>query len=132
MVKTSCSGFAHCHLVKVPWPVATVFGLFVEAVNGTLNEDTLTDSASPQPSRLRHGQRSVRGLQPLQGSGRLKFRVVERREVTGRPLPVERVTPRDVVAAARHGYAYRFDPTARTWTTNPRDRRRRDGVAGDA
>ncbi len=103
------------YLAKTTWPIATVFRLYLENLNWVPNAQSASGPTPRSAPVYREFLDGVRGLQALQDRGQVVFRVEERAEVQGSPLPAGSVTARDVVEAAKSGYEYRLDD-AGTWT----------------
>src|SRR5215471_7325973 len=104
------------YLAKTTWPIATVFRLYLENLNWVSNAQTAsgpTPKQAPVVADFLHG---MEVLQQLQDRAEIVFGVEEREERLGGPLPATAVSARDVVEAAKNGYAYRPDDQGTTWT----------------
>jgi len=104
------------YLAKTTWPIATVFRLYLENLNWVSNAQTAsgpTPKQAPVVADFLHG---MEVLQQLQDRAEIVFGVEEREEQLGGPLPASAVSARDVVEAAKNGYAYRPDDQGSTWT----------------
>ena len=104
------------YLAKTTWPIATVFRLYLENLNWVSNAQTAsgpTPKEAPVVADFLHG---MKVLQQLQDRAEIVFGVEEREEQLGGPLPATAVSARDVVEAAKNGYAYRPDDRGTTWT----------------
>ena len=104
------------YLAKTTWPIATVFRLYLENLNWVSNAQTAsgpTPKQAPVVADFLHG---MEVLQQLQDRAEIVFGVEEREEQLGGPLPATAVSARDVVEAAKNGYAYRPDDQGTTWT----------------
>ncbi len=104
------------YLAKTTWPIATVFRLYLENLNWVPNAQTAsgpTPKQAPVVAAFLHG---MAVLQLLQDRAEIVFGVEEREERLGGPLPAAAVSARDVVEAAKNGYAYRPDDQGTTWT----------------
>ena len=104
------------YLAKTTWPIATVFRLYLENLNWVPNAQTAsgpTPKQAPVVAEFLHG---MAVLQRLQDRAEIVFGVEEREERLGGPLPAAAISARDVVEAAKNGYAYRPDDQGTTWT----------------
>jgi len=104
------------YLAKTTWPIATVFRLYLENLNWVPNAQTAsgpTPKQAPVVADFLHG---MAVLQRLQDRAEIVFGIEEREERLGGPLPAAAVSARDVVEAAKNGYAYRPDDQGTTWT----------------
>ena len=104
------------YLAKTTWPIATVFRLYLENLNWVSNAQTAsgpTPKQAPVVADFLHG---MEVLQQLQDRAEIVFGVEEREEQLGGPLPATAVSARDVVEAAKNGYAYRPNDQGATWT----------------
>lgn len=103
------------YLAKTTWPISTVFRLYLENLNWVPNAQT---ASGPTPKYAPEGREFLRGLsvlQVLQDRGEIVFGTEEREERLGGPLPRPTVDGRDVLEAARQGFAYRWDREAPGW-----------------
>jgi hypothetical protein len=104
------------YLAKTTWPIATVFRLYLENLNWVSNAQTASGPTPKAPPVFEDFLRGVEALQTLQDRGQIVFRVEERSEPQGSPLPLSSVTGRDMVEAAQNGYEYRLDERGTAWT----------------
>src|SRR5215475_15613663 len=104
------------YLAKTTWPIATVFRLYLENLNWVPNAQTASGPTPKQAPPVADFLRGMAVLQRLQDRAEIVFGVEEREEPLGGPLPAAAVSARDVVEAAKNGYAYRPDDQGATWT----------------
>ena len=104
------------YLAKTTWPIATVFGLYLENLNWVSNAESASGPTPRQSPTFEDFRRGILALQVLQDRGQIVFASEERSEPQGSPLPAARVTAADVVEAAKQGYEYRLDESGTTWT----------------
>ncbi len=104
------------YLAKTTWPIATVFRLYLENLNWVPNAQTASGPTPTQAPVVAAFLRGMAVLQRLQDRAEIVFGVEEREERLGGPLPAAAISARDVVEAAKNGYAYRPDDQGTTWT----------------
>lgn len=107
---------------ETSWPIATVFRLWLEGLNGVPNAPSAsgpTRSFAPEYADFR---RACESLQTLQNRGELTFRKVEV-EVPGDPIGLDRVTGEALVEARKAGYEYRLTADGKAWQLVTKTRR---------
>jgi hypothetical protein len=109
-------------LSETSHPIATVYRLFVEYLNGVPNAPTASGPPRDLLPEFRDFQRAVQLLQILRDREDLRFVRTEQVTESGSPLPAESITATAQVEAAKAGYEYRRRPD-NTWALIRRDRR---------
>src|SRR5262249_35692792 len=104
---TPISAEAVLYLAKTTWPISTVFRLWLENLNWVSNAQSASGPTPVESPDYLDFQRGILALQALQDRSQLVFSSEEREEQVGAALPAERVTARDVLAAAKEGFEYR-------------------------
>lgn len=103
-------------LAKTTWPIATVFRLWLENFNWVANAQTASGPTSARAPDFAEFRRGVGALQVLQDRAQLVVSYEEREEEVSSGLPAAAVLARDILAAAKDGYAYRPAADGKTWT----------------
>jgi hypothetical protein len=107
-------------LAESGWPVATVFRLWVDYLNGVPNAVAATGPPRDVASPFREFRRAVELLQVLQDRGDLRFVREEKFVELGAPFPAANLTPALLMEAEHNGYEYRARPD-NTWVLVKRD-----------
>ena len=82
-----------------PWPISTVFRLYLENLNWVSNAQSASGPTPKQVPEVAEFLRGIQAMQVLQDRRQIVFGVEERSESLGGPLPAAGVTARDVIEA---------------------------------
>lgn len=104
------------YLAKTTWPISTVFRLWLENLNWVPNAESASGPASALVPEFERFEGGIAALQSLQNLGLVVFGTDERFDRVGGAVPAARITPKDVIDAAREGLEWRPDPDGATWS----------------
>jgi hypothetical protein len=110
-------------LAETGWPVATVFRLWVERLNGVPNAGSAGGPQRDQVLDFERFRRIADLMQSVRGLGLGEVRAEERPVEVSGPLPPSAVTAAATVEAAKNGLEYRPSGDATTWALVRKQRR---------
>jgi hypothetical protein len=99
---------------ETSWPIATIFRLWLEGMNGLPNAPSASGPTRSFPPEYAEFLRAAQLLQVIQDRGELTFRKVEV-EVPGDPIAADRVSGADLVEARKGGDEYQLTPDGKFW-----------------
>jgi hypothetical protein len=98
---------------ETSWPIATIFRLWLEGMNGLPNAPSASGPTRSFPPEYAEFRRATELLQALQDNGMLTFHKVEEEVLSD--VAVERVSSESLVEAQKAGYEYRPTPDGKSW-----------------
>lgn len=95
------------YLAKTTWPISTVFRLYLENLNWVPNGQTISGPTPKDPPEFEVFLRGMQALQRLQDANKVAILLEERDERVGGAIPGSRMTPRDLVEAAKANHEFK-------------------------